>query len=430
MNGRVAARVALKLLVAVVLLSAAVTGAPAQKPEPQTGHTHDILAVKFSPDSKQLVSYSWGDSRLILWGVSTGRLLWMAKTSFVRKAEEHANLEQFSWSADGKWLVTKSENGTYQCWDLQSGQLKSYSDTPPDVPLSNDPPKTISAKIVGYDHFELHDSASGRDYTVKRFSLAGDAFDISPDGLLFAEGGSWGNAGIKLTDLKAGTSRVLTGEEAKTSLPPYRPGELEMRLAEEARVRRSGLDAARAERAKQAEAEMKQSAKTLFVTFDHFGDMGDPGQKRIMESSEPKESVAVKPEKDANAVWLRLHNESSIPVWVPTGSLYEPDPTCFFVTSNGEKVMGLCDGREIEVWFGLEDKRGHRPAYGFDEGAVSVLLPHTSVLFAVPRQIFKDGYAVRFSCNFLEAGVDGEVAAYGEPVIVRVRDTDARPTKK
>jgi WD40 repeat protein len=44
----------------------------AQEPGFQVGHTHDILAVKFSPDDSQLISYSAGDGRLILWDVRSG----------------------------------------------------------------------------------------------------------------------------------------------------------------------------------------------------------------------------------------------------------------------------------------------------------------------------------------------------------------------
>ena len=158
--------------------------------------------------------------------------------------------------------------------------------------------------------------------------------------------------------------------------------------------------------------------------------MGDPGQKRMMESSEPKESTAVKSEQDANAIWFRLHNESPLPIEVPTVSMYLPDPSCFFVASNGEKVPGLCDGREIGVWFGLEDRKGRALPYGFDFGSSAVLLPNTSALFAVPREILKNGNAVRFSYTFLAAGAGGrKVDAYGEPVPVRVKESDVRPTK-
>ena len=83
----------------------------------QTGHTNDILEVHFSPDDSQLVSYSAGDGRFILWNVKSGRQIWMSKTSFIRKANESINLKEFYWSKDGKTLVTKSVNGTYQTWN-------------------------------------------------------------------------------------------------------------------------------------------------------------------------------------------------------------------------------------------------------------------------------------------------------------------------
>ncbi len=95
----------------------------AQKSQFQAGHTHDILAVKFSPDDSQLISYSRGDGRLILWDIKSGYLLWMTKTEFVQKANERYNLQDFYWSEDGKFFITKSENGTYQTWDAETGKL-------------------------------------------------------------------------------------------------------------------------------------------------------------------------------------------------------------------------------------------------------------------------------------------------------------------
>src|ERR671921_2198240 len=85
---------------------------PAQGVSFQTGHTNDILAVKFSPGDDQLISYSAGDGRLCLWDVKGGRLLWMTKTEFVQKADEYYNLQEFYWSENEKVIVTKSANGT------------------------------------------------------------------------------------------------------------------------------------------------------------------------------------------------------------------------------------------------------------------------------------------------------------------------------
>ncbi len=45
---------------ALIFLLATAPPSIAQKPVPQTGHTHDVLVVRFSPDDAQLISYSWG----------------------------------------------------------------------------------------------------------------------------------------------------------------------------------------------------------------------------------------------------------------------------------------------------------------------------------------------------------------------------------
>jgi WD40 repeat protein len=102
----------MRTFLAIVLLFAASSHSVAHKPQPQSGHTNEILVVRFSPDDAQLISYSAGDGRLILWDVETGNLRWMAKTEFIQKADEKFNLEAFWWNEDGRSILTKSENGT------------------------------------------------------------------------------------------------------------------------------------------------------------------------------------------------------------------------------------------------------------------------------------------------------------------------------
>lgn len=72
------------LFLTFLLLSSPII--PAQETVFQAGHTHDILAVRFSPDDSQLISYSAGDGRLMLWDLKSGNLLWFAQTEFVQKA--------------------------------------------------------------------------------------------------------------------------------------------------------------------------------------------------------------------------------------------------------------------------------------------------------------------------------------------------------
>src|SRR5437588_59874 len=111
---------------------------PAQEFQLKAGHTHDILAVRFSPDDTQLISYSWGDGRLCLWDVRSGYLLWMTQTEFIQKADERYNLQEFYWSEDGKFIVTKSENGTYQTWEAKTGKILAVSDQAPTIVLKTE----------------------------------------------------------------------------------------------------------------------------------------------------------------------------------------------------------------------------------------------------------------------------------------------------
>jgi WD40 repeat protein len=104
----------MKRLASILLSLLLVPIASSAQTKFQTGHTHDILEVKFSPDDSQLISYSWGDGRLCLWNVRDGILVWVSKTEFIQKKEESYNLKEFYWSVDGDYLVTKSLNDTFQ----------------------------------------------------------------------------------------------------------------------------------------------------------------------------------------------------------------------------------------------------------------------------------------------------------------------------
>lgn len=410
----------------VMFLVAPVAGA--QESVPQTGHTNDILTVKFSPYDTELISYSAGDGRLILWDVKSGNLIWMVPTEYIQLADEYYNLKDFYWSEDGSVIVTSSRNGTFQCWDSNTGRLQSISERLPDIALATQMTGTL---VVGHDYekFSIHDTKSGADFTVKIFSRTGSSYDVSHDGTKFAEGGSWGDAGIRITDLTTGKSRTLYGREGPKRLPPYRPGVLEIRLAQERAQRVAVLQAAQARRDKQAATETPQYARQIYVTFDHYGDMNDPGEARIVESDEPGKSLVTKPAGDANAVWVRLHNDSPLPIEIPTISAYMPNKQCFYESPGGTRLLGLCDDREIGLWFGLENKSGKQIPYGFDFGSSAVLLPNTSVLFAVPREVLKGGNAVRFMYTFQSEYPGKGIEDYGEERIMRFREHDLPKAK-
>ncbi len=161
----------------------------------QTGHTHDILRVQFSPDDRHLLSYSAGDGRLCLWEVNSGRLLWVTNTTFVRNTSEYSILQEFSWSQDETLLVTKSANGTYQTWDATTGKILSLAEQPPNIAL-------IPAQA-----------------TIKNEA----ATAVSHDGNLTAQGGRWGVASIKITELKTGAARFLDGHPSVVKAIAYSP---------------------------------------------------------------------------------------------------------------------------------------------------------------------------------------------------------------
>lgn len=395
----------------------------AQNSQYQTGHTHDILAVKFSPNDSQLISYSWGDGRLCLWDVGNSQLLWMAKTEFIQKAYERSNLEGFYWSEDGKFIVTKSENGTYQTWEAKTGKLLSISDEAPNLKLVAEKTKRI---LVSNDHqnFYLSDSQTNERFTIPHFSVTASVYEVSPNGQLFAEGGSWGNAAIKVTEIKTGKAKFLAGRPRGQQPVVYQPNELELRLLSEKRQRQAMWNEVKAQRDKQAALDLEKFKKLIHLTFAHFGDMTDPGERRLAESAEPKESTTKKSAADANAIWLRLHNDSPLPLQIPTQSMYLPNPKCFYEAATGAKILGLCDKREISIWHGLEDKAGKLLQYGFDFGAGAILLPNTSVLFAVPRAILKNDQAIRFGFTFQKEDSENKIADYGSQQILRFGESD------
>lgn len=179
-----------------------------QKTKVAPAHTHDILAVKFSPDGTQLLSYSWGDGWLILWEAKTGYLIWKTKTELVQKATERYNLEEFYWSENGEFIVTKSENRTYQSWNAATGRLVAVYDKVSDIPLKKATPSNITVTNE-LDDFILVDPEINASFTVKQFSRTGSVYDVSHDNTLFAEGGSWGNAAIKITEFRSGRSWYL-----------------------------------------------------------------------------------------------------------------------------------------------------------------------------------------------------------------------------
>jgi WD40 repeat protein len=325
-----------------------------------------------SPDEKTVLAATGrGDKfRIRLLDVETGKEL----TTF--DDEQTSYVEALAISPDGRRFATSDISGDVLLWDVNKSR-------------------------------PVHELDIGHS--------GDDALAFSPDGKTLAVGG--GNQNLFLFD-------VESGDKLWQLIPSYEPSDSEVTLTREKEQRQAKLNEQKALRDRQAAADTEVFGKQVYITFEHYGDMTDPGELRMVESDEPRQSKLKKPAAESSAVWLRLHNDSPLPIKIPTQSMYLPNPKCFFQLPGGQKVFGLCDGREVSIWFGLEDKDGKALPYGFDFGSSAILLPRTSALFAVPREALRGGNVVRFDYSFQKEGVDGKVADYGEEIMLRFRESD------
>ncbi|HZS44737.1 MAG TPA: PQQ-binding-like beta-propeller repeat protein [Blastocatellia bacterium] len=430
-------------------------------------HKDSVTAVQFSPDDKTIISAASpkdGENEIKALDARTGDVL---KTL----EGKPCTIISMSFEDNGKLLKTGNLDAHVSEWNLETGkQINPDSGLPCrmrrtyewEVSFSSDlkttairtgdkeltikttktgaVEKTLEAEayrvysrlsadgkkvIVSSNRgFTFYNLATGEALKIPELSGTGSTIDLSQDGSLFAEGGGWGNAAIKITDTKSGTSHLIDGRLNGGQVPPYQRSELEVRLNNERKLRQAALREAKANRDRQAATDTALYRKQVYITFEHYGDMIDPGQLRIMESSEPNKSNIKKNLQDSNAVWLRIHNDSPLPIEVPTQSMYFPNDKCFYQISNGKKIFGLCDNKEISIWHGLENKDGKPIPYGFDFGSSAILLPKTSVLFAIPKQILRDGNAIRFTFTFQKEDDQNKIEKYGEERLLRFSESD------
>jgi WD40 repeat protein len=220
----------LLLLLLCLPRAAAGRGQEALRLPLQAGHTHDILRVEWSPDDRLLASYSGGDGYVKVWDVNAARLLWSARTEFVRRKDESATIHDLAWSPDAGLLAGQSANGAVVLWDVRTGRLRwvlrdAHAEEGLGVAFSADGRFVVSAAVPnGVREVKVWEAAGGAPAPLesggevvaalkakaKREVVNNPA--VSFDGRLSAEGGDWGDASIKVTLVAGGKPyRTLEG---------------------------------------------------------------------------------------------------------------------------------------------------------------------------------------------------------------------------
>jgi WD40 repeat protein len=374
------------------------------------GHPGIIKSLAFSADGRMFFSGS-ADRVVRVWNTQSRNVLF--------SLEGHTDaVESLEPGNDGRTLISRSKNEGI-IWDVQRGvKLTSIAK---EQRFEEQNQQTLSPirQAIFIDQLdnivfcpdEKHFLAKPWWSGWQLWSIDGNKpireFDVGysfynrvafhPNGRIFVTGGEGQN--IFMFDLETG-NKIW-------SLFEIDQQEFESKKAAEAR--RVAHIAREKEQARLADLENQAYANQVYIKFDHYGDMTPLGQQSA---------------GNATAIWLRLHNDSPLPVSVPTQSMYLPNPKCFHQFSSGEKILGLCDNREIGVWLGLEDKDGQPLPFGFDFGSSAILLPGNSVFFAVPIDVLRDGRAIRFGVKFQKPNAGKRVTDYGNERLLRFRESD------
>jgi WD40 repeat protein len=371
------------------------------------GHSDDVESVEFSENDKTLTSRS--EKETITWEVDRG-----TKLKEIREGQHFEDNRQRAVSRSGRLALVEEYEKPFRLVNAATNETIRefvFIDQLDNLVFCPDG-KHFLAKPwwTGWQLWNVEGNSPIREFDLGYSVYNRVAFE--PDGKRFITGGEGQN--IFMFDLESG--------KTIWSLFPIDQDEFEAKKAREAR--RVAFVNRNKENARLADIENAPYADKVYITFDHYGDMTPLGEQRIAESDTPNKSKIKKSAADATAIWLRLHNDSPLPVSVPTQSMYLPNRKCFHQFPDGQKLFGLCDNREISVWLGLEDKDGESIPYGFDFGSSVILLPGKSALFAVNREILRNGNTIRFSFTFQNSIEGKKTENYGTEKVLKFRESD------
>lgn len=407
-----------------------------------------VVSIAFSPDGKRLLTAQGVE--VSLWDTSTWALIQKFTTNEPHKDAGSttccgSEAVYVRFSADGSRIISGHEDGTVKVWRegksepvrvLKTGETgETFALSPGEKLLASnpgeEPPRVwdwaASKRVatVGDDASYSHglafspdgrrlatsdilgamyvwDAKSGKQLLELDGGISSDdALAFSPDGRLLASGGE--NQNIITWDAQTGRRlwHILPVKET------YRPTPEETAAAR--------LEAQRAAEEKRlAEEEVTRLAPKVFVTFEHYGEPRDPGRSHTIETGKPDKSLKRQDKSEATGVWLRLRNDSALPVTLSTESTYvQRGEECGYESAK-RFHNGLCEGSEIGIRVGVLDAKGEPVPYGFDFGGVSILPPNTYALFSLPLGLFRDKSTIVVGYRFMKESAKGKLEAYGE----------------
>ena len=371
------------------------------------GHTGAVESLEVSADGRTLISHSRNET--IVWDIERG-----VKLRETREEQHFDDQRKKALSPSGKLALVAEYEKPFRLVDaLTDRTIKDFISIDQLDSLVFCPDEKhflVKPWWGGWQLWSLDADKPIREFDIGYSSYNRVAFH--PNGKTFITGGEGQN--IFMFDLETG--------KRLWSLFEIDQQEYESKKAAE--LRRVTYIEKTKERARLADIENEPYASKVYISFDHYGDMTPMGEQRIAETDTPAKSKVQKSATDANAIWFRLHNDSPLPVSVPTQSMYLRNPKCFREFAGGQKVFGLCDGSEISVWLGLEDKEGKALPFGFDFGSSAILLPGKSVLFAAPIYVLRDGQAIVFGVKF-QKPIEGKgVGDFGNEHVLKFRESD------
>jgi WD40 repeat protein len=373
------------------------------------------MSVVFSPDGKQILS-GHEDGKLRLWDVRTGRLLRAIKSGGMRV--------RGVFTPDGKMVVAvNSDDNPVRIIDARRGAIiraigKEDELNYIDWVAINPDGKTLAVAESGGD-VSLWNIRSGK--LVIRFT-PGDSYSdddivaFSPDGKTLAAGGL--NQNILLWELKSG--------HLQWSLLPLRSKSKEEIEADEERARQVAiLNAERERRKREAEADAATWKGKVRISFESYGEPADLMSARLAEPAKPYQKQKDQSVRTASGVWLRLRNDSPLPITFTTVSSYlNRGAKCGYTTAAGRFFEGLCDGTMVNIRYEVQDARGKPVPWGLDFGAISMLPPGASIVFSVKRDHLENGRSIRILYRYQKEDEKRKLEDYGSEYWVYFKASD------